>query len=125
MFARTPAGAVHRIPTLWNSQRVVLLLSQGSRLQSRCHGEPFVSNAGVTRDPGSSFCQPQVSRGYGRGSKKLGVATANLPESQFAENLRSLPAGNSDEHGHRFALVVAGHSYFHGHVRFYAIRCGS
>lgn len=35
----------------------------------------------------------QVSTGYGRGSKKLGVPTANLPESQFAENLRTLPTG--------------------------------
>ncbi|CAM9425167.1 unnamed protein product, partial [Choristocarpus tenellus] len=35
----------------------------------------------------------QVSQGYGRGSKKLGVPTANLPESQFADNLRSLPTG--------------------------------
>ncbi|CAN0452355.1 unnamed protein product, partial [Ectocarpus sp. 12 AP-2014] len=34
-----------------------------------------------------------VSTGYGRGSKKLGVPTANLPESQFAENLRTLPTG--------------------------------
>ena len=34
-----------------------------------------------------------MSTGYGRGSKKLGVPTANLPESQFAENLRSLPTG--------------------------------
>lgn len=38
-------------------------------------------------------CNGQVSTGYGRGSKKLGVPTANLPESQFAENLRSLPTG--------------------------------
>lgn len=37
----------------------------------------------------------QVSQGYGRGSKKLGVPTANLPESQFAENLRSLPTGET------------------------------
>lgn len=36
----------------------------------------------------------QVSKGYGRGSKKLGVPTANLPESQFKENLRSLPTGD-------------------------------
>lgn len=37
----------------------------------------------------------QVSGGYGRGSKKLGVPTANLPESQFAENLRSIPTGEA------------------------------
>eukprot|EP00903_Cladosiphon_okamuranus_P010623 g10046.t1 len=39
------------------------------------------------------YLRGTVSTGYGRGSKKLGVPTANLPESQFAENLRSLPTG--------------------------------
>ncbi|CAM9333128.1 unnamed protein product [Pylaiella littoralis] len=39
------------------------------------------------------YLRGEVSMGYGRGSKKLGVPTANLPESQFAENLRSLPTG--------------------------------
>ncbi|CAN0424931.1 unnamed protein product [Discosporangium mesarthrocarpum] len=39
------------------------------------------------------YLRGEVSNGYGRGSKKLGVPTANLPESQFAERLRSLPAG--------------------------------
>ncbi|CAM9512898.1 unnamed protein product [Ectocarpus sp. 4 AP-2014] len=39
------------------------------------------------------YLRGTVSTGYGRGSKKLGVPTANLPESQFAENLRTLPTG--------------------------------
>eukprot|EP00752_Nemacystus_decipiens_P002591 g2424.t1 len=39
------------------------------------------------------YLRGTVSTGYGRGSKKLGVPTANLPESQFAENLRSLATG--------------------------------
>ncbi|CAN0335748.1 unnamed protein product, partial [Ectocarpus sp. 8 AP-2014] len=39
------------------------------------------------------YLRGTVSTGYGRGSKKLGVPTANLPESQFAKNLRTLPTG--------------------------------
>jgi len=34
-----------------------------------------------------------VAEGYGRGSAKLGVPTANLPESLFAESLADVPAG--------------------------------
>ena len=34
-----------------------------------------------------------VSSGYGRGGKKLGIPTANLPESLFANALLPLPAG--------------------------------
>lgn len=35
----------------------------------------------------------QVDAGYGRGGKKLGVPTANLPESQFASALRDVRTG--------------------------------
>ena len=34
-----------------------------------------------------------VHRGYGRGSKKLGFPTANLPEDLFGPTLRDVPAG--------------------------------
>lgn len=41
-----------------------------------------------------SFFFPQkVSSGYGRGSKKLGIPTANLPESQFSDYLKDIDAG--------------------------------
>jgi len=35
----------------------------------------------------------KVSKGYGRGGKKLAVPTANLPESQFADKLREIQTG--------------------------------
>jgi len=35
----------------------------------------------------------EVATGYGRGGKKLGVPTANLPESQFAAALSDVPTG--------------------------------
>ncbi|CAM9829915.1 unnamed protein product, partial [Heterosigma akashiwo] len=35
----------------------------------------------------------EVSQGYGRGGKKLGVPTANLPESLFSENLSAVRTG--------------------------------
>jgi len=35
----------------------------------------------------------EVATGYGRGGKKLGVPTANLPESLFADSLRDVPPG--------------------------------
>ena len=38
------------------------------------------------------FCGA-VAEGYGRGGKKLGVPTANLPSSLFAEALADVPAG--------------------------------
>ncbi|KAJ1472413.1 hypothetical protein T484DRAFT_1638670 [Baffinella frigidus] len=34
------------------------------------------------------YMRGEVATGYGRGGKKLGVPTANLPESLFAESLR-------------------------------------
>ncbi len=34
-----------------------------------------------------------VINGFGRGSKQLGVPTANLPPEQLAEELQGLPAG--------------------------------
>jgi len=34
-----------------------------------------------------------VASGWGRGGKKLGVPTANLPESLFPEQLRDVPTG--------------------------------
>jgi riboflavin kinase len=34
-----------------------------------------------------------VAKGYGRGGKKLGVPTANLPESLFNDALSSMPTG--------------------------------
>lgn len=64
------------------------------------HPNSFSSHGFAASDgPGSAACvhgKRQVSTGYGRGSKKLGVPTANLPESQFAENLRSLPTGEAE-----------------------------
>ena len=38
------------------------------------------------------FCG-EVATGYGRGGKKLGVPTANLPESLFAKALADVPTG--------------------------------
>lgn len=35
----------------------------------------------------------QVASGYGRGSKKLGIPTANLPESLFQHALADVPTG--------------------------------
>jgi hypothetical protein len=66
----------------------------------------------------------QVSPGYGRGSKKLGVPTANLPESQFQESLRGVAAGvylgwaRVDGGGIKKAVVNVGYSpTFVGQVR--------
>ncbi|CAM9238316.1 unnamed protein product, partial [Phaeothamnion confervicola] len=39
------------------------------------------------------YLRGEVAHGYGRGSKRIGVPTANLPESQFAHRLRDLPTG--------------------------------
>jgi len=39
------------------------------------------------------FLRGKVASGFGRGSKKLGFPTANLPSSEFANHLEDLPVG--------------------------------
>lgn len=43
--------------------------------------------------PTQLFMRGPVAAGYGRGGKKLGVPTANLPQSLFSGNLAAVPAG--------------------------------
>jgi len=64
------------------------------------------------------YMRGEVATGYGRGGKKLGVPTANLPESLFAESLRDVPAGvyfgwaqvDGVEGGAKKAVVNVGYS---------------
>ena len=45
------------------------------------------------RLPSVMCMRGEVSEGYGRGSKKLGVPTANLPSSLFSDRLQDVPTG--------------------------------
>ena len=52
-----------------------------------------ISSAGVALSEGVLKLRGAVASGYGRGSRKLGFPTANLPSSLFGEALADWPAG--------------------------------
>ena len=94
--ARDATVVPHSLPRTEDAAAALLGPESFLDLASLDLGPPYVAT--FQKRPFARLARPvglrgPVARGYGRGGKKLGVPTANLPEGLFGDVLTQVPAG--------------------------------
>ncbi|TIA93419.1 hypothetical protein E3P99_00149 [Wallemia hederae] len=89
-------------------------------------GRPLIVGSEPIAQPFPLRMQGSVQKGFGRGSKQLGIPTANLPEESYSESFKLLDAakntgvyygwakvdGADDEQVHPMAMSVGWNPYY-------------
>ncbi|KAJ2584499.1 riboflavin kinase [Coemansia sp. RSA 1836] len=68
-------------------------MDSSSSSSSSCVGRPLIVGPAKPQSPYPIFVSGAVVKGYGRGSKQLGIPTANLPEEAVQRALADIAIG--------------------------------